>query len=587
MNKKLFSLLLAAVLAAGCCLAFASPVKRERVYIVTDANGNIKSITDNIRLENTNQLDELKDRTHLTDIQNIGGHETFSLDGETLLWQAMGKDIVYQGTSDKTPAILPAVKLTLDGKEVSAEEMKTMEGEAVLTVDYKTEEPLPLLAITIVPLPEEGVSNIKLENAKLISETDRKLIAGWAAPQAYEKLKLPKSFSVSFHADHAELKWMMTFASAEPIDRLCERIDGELEFDAHKELDELQALLTALKDGEPLPELEGSLKDVAPKFNELNKGLNRLDNSAAKLAKGAADLNSGLAALTENNEQLNNGAVQLEEAILQMASAQLESLSNEEGAIAPLTPENYADALDAAIEKMNPENIKAALQNKVKEAVQAQQASIIEAVTKAAEEKALEEALKAANMSAEEYRAAVKGGTAAKEQAKQLEAKIKAQLQSEESKAKIEKAAKEQSEKLVIEKTEAIISRDKAVAEKLEQAQEARDKLTELKEQLNQVHSFAAGLKAYTDGAAEAAAGASSLSVGAKLLQSAGTKQLKNQILDAEKDAAAELLSNVMGELYDALSIFDETRDALNSKGYDLKPEDMEIITAYIIRTDF
>ena len=69
----------------------------------------------NIHLENADGLDEIVDRTLLTAIQNVGGKETFTLDGETLTWQAQGKDITYEGTSDKTPAILPVVTLTLDG----------------------------------------------------------------------------------------------------------------------------------------------------------------------------------------------------------------------------------------------------------------------------------------------------------------------------------------------------------------------------------------------------------------------------------------------------------------------------------------
>ena len=47
------------------------------------------------------------DRTLLTAIQNVGGKETFTLDGETLTWQAQGKDITYEGTSDKRPPSCP------------------------------------------------------------------------------------------------------------------------------------------------------------------------------------------------------------------------------------------------------------------------------------------------------------------------------------------------------------------------------------------------------------------------------------------------------------------------------------------------
>ena len=66
-----------------------------------DAAGEVQSLTDSIRLENQEQLQTLTDRTLLQGIQNTGGHEAFSLSGETLTWEAAGRDIVYQGTSDK------------------------------------------------------------------------------------------------------------------------------------------------------------------------------------------------------------------------------------------------------------------------------------------------------------------------------------------------------------------------------------------------------------------------------------------------------------------------------------------------------
>lgn len=97
----------------------AENTKHERVYVVTAADGTIKSITDSVRLENADGLDEIMDQTILTDIQNVGGKENFTLDGETLTWKANGEDIAYQGTSDKTPALLPVVTLTLDGADVS------------------------------------------------------------------------------------------------------------------------------------------------------------------------------------------------------------------------------------------------------------------------------------------------------------------------------------------------------------------------------------------------------------------------------------------------------------------------------------
>ena len=111
MSKKIVSLLLALTMTLCCCSALAENTKHERVYVVTKPDGTVENITDNVRLENADGLDELIDRTMLTNIENLGGQETFALDGETLVWQAKGNDISYQGTSEKIPTVLPIVHL--------------------------------------------------------------------------------------------------------------------------------------------------------------------------------------------------------------------------------------------------------------------------------------------------------------------------------------------------------------------------------------------------------------------------------------------------------------------------------------------
>ncbi len=86
--KRLISLLIACVMILCCAGASAETVKHERVYIVAAPDGSVRTLTDSVRLENRDALDVITDRTRLTDVQNVGGHETFTLDGETLTWQS-------------------------------------------------------------------------------------------------------------------------------------------------------------------------------------------------------------------------------------------------------------------------------------------------------------------------------------------------------------------------------------------------------------------------------------------------------------------------------------------------------------------
>ena len=324
MSKKIIAMLTALVMILGCTGALAENTKHERVYVVAGADGSVKSITDSIRLENTDGLDELTDRTMLTDILNVGGNETFTLEGETLVWKANGKNVIYQGASAKAPAVLPVVTLTLDGEEISASDLKEKTGEAVLTVTYRTEGQAPALVLSVLPLPEEGISDLKAENAAVLTEAERSVLVGWTVPNMDATLQLPASFSATFHADHADLGWMMTFCSSDPLEAVCREIDARVgDSDPETLLKEATALLTALKDGTDLPATEGKTKEITDKINELNKGLNDLDAGALQLTEGAqqvsdgaAALNTGLGTLEKNNEALNSGAEQIFAAIL-------------------------------------------------------------------------------------------------------------------------------------------------------------------------------------------------------------------------------------------------------------------------------
>ena len=167
---------------------------------------------------------------------------------------------------------------------------------------------------------------------------------------------------------------------------------------------------------------------------------------------------------------------------------------------------------------------------------------------------------------------------------------------------------------------ESYLASDETVTAKLAMAQTAYDSLSALKAQLDQVHTFVTGLQAYTAGTAQAAegaaqlhagltqlsAGAASLSDGAATLSAGasaladgaaqlstgagalkdGMQTMKDTIAGAEKEAARQLLPYVENELADALRIYEETRESVKNSGYDLRPEGMKAITAYIIRTD-
>ena len=612
--KKIVALLLTAIMVLGCVPGLAENTKHERVYVVANADGTVKSVTDNVRLENADGLDEIVDRTLLTAIQNVGGKEAFTLDGETLTWQAQGKDITYEGTSDKTPAILPVVTLTLDGEEITVDSLKDKTGDAVLTVAYQTNEPLPALAVTVLPLPEEGITDLRLENAAALTVLGRQVLVGWAVPGMDEELKLPTSFSAAFHADHAELNWLLTLTTSDPIDAACKELDDRIDMDPHTELDEAKALLTALQSGETLPETSGKTKDIVPKINELNDGLTQLNDGAETLANGAAQLSDGASALKDgaaqlntgaaelaagaltlstgaadaeggaasldtglatiiaNNEALNNGAQTIFAAILSSANAQL-SASGLDAAgieIPELTAENYAAVLDAVLLQLNPETLRASAQAQVETTVRAQVEAnadqVRSAVETAVQDKVLAAVLQSAgqNMTSEQYAQAVQAGLVSSEQAAAITAAVEQQMATEEVKAQIDAAVQQQIEQLIQDNTAAYLSSDETIAAQLSAAQAAYESLTALKAQLDQINTFVTGLKTYTDGVSQAAAGASQLHTGLTQLN-AGAATLSTGAAALSTGAAS--LSEGADSLYDGTVELKDGAAALHTDG--------------------
>ena len=634
MCKKTVSLILAILMVLGCVSATAETSKQEKVYVVAGADGTVASVTDNVRLENTDGLETITDQTLLTGIENLSGDETFTLENGVLTWQANGKDIIYQGSSDKLPAVVPVVTITLDGETISADDMKEKEGEAVLTVTYLVHENVPALAVTAMLLPENGVSGLKTENASVITEMGKQILIGYAVPCADAALDLPSSFTASFHADHADLGWMMTIVSSDPIRLACKGIDEKVDTDVHAELDETAAILSSMSRNETLPETDGKAKDLVQKLNELNDGLVKLDDGAKQLADGTkalygsekdeaagteatgavalsdgvAALDSGLATLTQNNETLNNGADAIFAAILDTANTQIAASGLDAAGIElpALTAENYETVLDAALAQLDPETLKAAaysqVETVVRPKVEAQEDQIRAGVEEAVKAKVLEAVLAQVkpDLTVEQYEAAVKAGMVTADQAAQVSAAVDAQMTTEEIAANIDAAVSEKKEELIRENVENYLSTDETVQTKLTQAGEAADSLTALKTQLDQVNTFVNGVKAYTDGTAQAADGAeklnagmaelkngaSMLAQGADTLYTNGTQQLKKSILDAEAELARTLLPYAQDTLPEVLRVFETTRDATQNAHYDLAPEGIRTTTLYLIRTD-
>ncbi len=605
MKKHAIALLTALCVAAGCT-ASAETSKHERVYVVVNHDGEVQTLLDNIHLENEDALDVLTDRSMLTDIENVSGHETFTLDGETLTWQADGNSIIYQGTSDKRPDVLPQVTFTLDGKEASAEEIKNGQGTVTMGVSFMTSENVPYLAISLMPIDEDTLTDVSVENGAIINDGSRKILVGWAVPGMDEDAELPTHFTMTAAADHADLNWMMTFATSEPIDWLCDAADEKVG-DLSDNLNELKTGLSALCDGETLPEGEGKLHDglsalftLYDGVSALNDGAKSLSDGTKSLDDGVSELETGLTTLTANNDALNDGAAQLFTAVLATANQQLAAAGLDAAGITlpELTADNYADVLNAALAQLDPETLLATAQDaareKVKAEVMKQEKAIREGVSQVVKAQVLEGVLAQSGltMTAEDYSKAVEVGQVTHEQAQQISAAVDQLMASDDVQAKFEAAVSEQIDALV-EQNLADESIQKQLEEAIAPAKAGYEALNSLKTQLDSVNTFVTGLSSYTEGVSQAAQGAAALHTGSTQLSDGavqladGTAQLADGLEDLKQTLSADVLPLLNGDVQKALDVFENTKNQFASDiSYDLVSGDMAHDVVYIIRTD-
>ena len=311
-----------------------------------------------------------------------------------MTWKADGNSIIYQGTSDKALNVTPVVRMTLDGKEVTAADVKNASGELAMTVSYRAES--PFLAVTVMPL-SDNVTSVTVDNGAVLTDGAHSFLMGFGVPGADADLELPDSFTMTAHVDHADLNWMMTIATAQPVKVLTDALSDHAA-DAHTLVSDLTAGLNALADGSEIPESNEDIHELLTALNTLFDGAAQLKDGSITLLDGVKALKDGLDTLSSNSSALNDGAAQLFAAVLdtantQLSAAGLDALSIE---VPALTASNYAavlvepsrqDAalLDDLIAQLDPavidKTIEALAKAQVREAVMAQEDKVREAVT--------------------------------------------------------------------------------------------------------------------------------------------------------------------------------------------------------------
>ena len=385
--------------------------KDETVYVLTGADGSVKKIIVSDWLKNELGSASVADKSDLSDIENVKGDESYTINGDNMtVWDAQGNDIYYQGNIQKELPVGLSVRYYLDGKSVSPEELKGKSGKVTIRFDYENRQYetvqingvnqriyVPFAMLTGMILDNDTFQNVQITNGKLVNDGDRTVVVGLAFPGLQENLNLsrddlsiPDSVEITADVTNFSLSMTVTLACNDLFSQL-----GDVDLtslDSTSALDQLTGAMDQLLSGSS--SLYGGLSTLLDKSGELVSGVEELaqgaaaiksgadsvDDGAAQLKAGLANLSSGLNTLSANSEALNSGAKQVFNSLLETAATQIRA----KGLNVPdLTIENYAEELNTLIKSLDETTVYETALKQVTDAVEAQRPVITQKVTEA------------------------------------------------------------------------------------------------------------------------------------------------------------------------------------------------------------
>ena len=285
--------------------------KEETVYVVADNSGKAKDVIVSDWLKNPDGNETIEDVSDLKDIKNVKGKEKFEEKDGKITWKAKGKDIYYQGKTDKELPVKQTISYYLDGEKMDPDEIAGKSGKVTIRFDYKNNQKttttvdgkkysvyVPFTIMTGMIL-DDSFTNVEVKNGKVISDGDKNMVVGVAMPGLKDSLKVTSSdFSedidipeyVEVTADVKDFSMDMTMSV------MLSGITSSDNVEDFVDLSDLDDAIDTLSD---------SSSQLADGTKELREGLEQLRSKVPALADGAKTLNS-------STESLRNGVSSLD-----------------------------------------------------------------------------------------------------------------------------------------------------------------------------------------------------------------------------------------------------------------------------------
>lgn len=313
-NRRLAMILMSAMLVSMCgstCAVFADSAvgKDETVYVITDQKGKVDDVIVSDHLVNNSKSAVIVDVSNLEKIENVKGDEKLTQKGNRLEWAADGKDIFYQGKSDKVIPIQMNLSYSMNGEPFTGQEMQGKKGDFKICITYTNNREssavgVPFVVLSGMLMKDDNYSNLAINSGKIVDDGDKSIVVGMAAPGLTNRLSakvknlisgagIGNEVIVTGHTESFDVTDIMSIAT----NSLFEDIDldefGDLNYDG--QIKELNKGSRKLVDG--TEELFDGLTQLNDRVPDLKKGVRALATGSQALADGTKqlkDLKSGL-----------------------------------------------------------------------------------------------------------------------------------------------------------------------------------------------------------------------------------------------------------------------------------------------------
>lgn len=306
LTKKVVATLLTGTIALYTMPVFAAS-KDEVVYSKINGNNEDYSTIVSDKITNDQRQEYVNDLSNLLNIVNTSGDETFTQDGNKIVWNANGNSLSYQGDTQQELPIKTTVTYKLNDEEVSADELKGKEGKVSITVNYentdshnvkingKTEKMYtPFIVVAGLLINKDNNENITVTKGKVVDNGKNAIAVGMALPGLQESLDLSKSdvdipSSITFEMDAKDFEMNNIVSYVTP--KLIEETD--------------------LKVFDKMDSLYADANKLQSSMNQIQYGANQLKEGTTELANGTSQVDSGVKEVATNMSKVTSGATQL------------------------------------------------------------------------------------------------------------------------------------------------------------------------------------------------------------------------------------------------------------------------------------